>query len=128
MNAEQKHPIHCPECGRKLTVTKPVFPHCGATIDVITHDKGNDNEAWTAWVYDGDKIKNQWVIAVVCFWVTVAIQVVVYISWGIEHYPAINLRGHDGTWCVVEDPAQFTFAQRTAKIIMIDTRKSSNQW
>ena len=76
--AEQKDPIHCPECGREPAGTEQRCPHCGAAIDISAHDGGDDNGAWVKWNREGDKIKNQWVIAVVAFWITVAIQVLVY--------------------------------------------------
>ena len=93
MNAEQKDSMHCPECGRQLAATEQLCPHCGATIDVTTHGEGNDIEARTTWVREGDTIKNQWVIAVVAFWVTVAVQVVVYIYHEELNFILLSIAG-----------------------------------
>jgi hypothetical protein len=93
MNAEQKNSIHCPECGGRIAATEQLCPHCGATIDATAHEGDNDNRAWRAWVREGDKIKNQWVIAVFAFWITVAVQVVVYFYHGKLNFILISIAG-----------------------------------
>ena len=85
--------IRCHECGEQITVTERLCPHCGATIDVSTPIVGNDNEACTKWSREGEKIKIQWVIAVVAFWVTVAIQVVVYFYHGKLNFILLSIAG-----------------------------------
>ena len=55
--------------------------------------QGKDNELYTTWVRDGGRIKNQWVTAVVVFWVTVAIQAVVYFYQGKLNFILISIAG-----------------------------------
>ena len=53
----------------------------------------NNDGAWTSWASERDRIKNLWVLAVVAFWLTVAIQVVMHFFQGRLSFILVSIAG-----------------------------------
>ena len=64
--------LNCPSCGAQNPVFSKQCSSCGATLG--TPD--------TAWKRQQDKLKTLWVVCVVLFWISLGIQLAVYVLRG----------------------------------------------
>jgi ribosomal protein L37E len=73
MKGKSTGSIACRSCGHELATAETVCSACGATAGSPAPVAGDD--PWAEWAAERNRVKTLWVVAVLAFWLTVAVQV-----------------------------------------------------